>query len=575
ATITVTTEDGNFTATCLVKVENTALKGLAGAYNIGGANADYLSLAAACADINTTAIAGDIQLLICADLEEPKNVGLQNTSEYTITITVDQAAERKITFTQTADNAGPSGNICIGCDMTLTHASATPLSQNIIIDGAYQGDGERWLTLETAATVNKYNGPILIYGNVKNVAVRNTKMIVLNNAGTSNYGVTIRTQTGSALAPANVTIENNYIQNVSGTSAQGLYFQRAGSSTANPSDVTIINNDFVVSTRGIFMGANSGTTTIKGNTFKLRQTATGMLSYGIWGYQNVEGTINITENKFLELSTAANSSAAGVIAIQVGVGGDWTITNNYLTGFNPTFSADAILLRGIVSANVASVNIAHNTLVLNELQNAPAAAEAGQIVLLNAANATSVKNNLVVSYEKNALHTLVANVSEVCANNVYSLDETADNAYYAAGKKTLADYQTLEPSAKAVVVTFTDVTTGDLSLAGSSVGDKNLGVTRLDDVLTDIMGTERATLTYAGAFEASDLTSGTGTSVETLLEGVWYADGIIYNTENTMLQVYNVNGMLVASGTNNINMNGHAAGMYVVRSAAGAIKFVK
>lgn len=548
---------------------------LAGAYNIGGANADYVSLAAACADIDTAMIAGDIQLLICADLEEPKNMGIKNASDYTITITVDQAAERKITFMQTTDNAGPSGNICIGCDMTLTHASAASLTQNVIIDGSYEGDGERWLTLETASGVNKFNGPILIYGNVKNSVVRNTKMIVLNGSGSSNYGVTIRTQTGSALAPEHITIENNYIQNLGGVASQGLYFQRAGTSTANPSDVTIVNNDFVVTTRGIFMGANSGTTVIKGNTFRLRQTATGMLSYGIWGYQNVEGTIEVAENRFQELSTAADGASAGVIAIQVGVGGDWTVTNNYITGFNPTSATADIQLKGIVSAKVGSAAIAHNTIVLNTLVNAPSAAGANSIVMLNANGATSVKNNLVVSYETAARNALVANASEVLANNVYYTDETSENAYYTAEQKTLVDYQTIESTAKSVMVNFTDVAAGDLSLTGSSVGDSNLGVARLDDVLTDIVGTSRAATTYAGAFEASDLTA-TETAVEKLtLNGVWYADGIVYNTENIMLYVYNVNGMLVASGMNNINMNGQVDGMYIVRSAEGALKFVK
>lgn len=551
------------------------IKALAGAYNVGGENADFASLAEACAAINNSTIAGDIQLLVCADLVEPKNMGIKNGSDHTITITVDQAAERKITFTQTGDNAGPSGNICIGCDMTLTHPSATSLTQNVIIDGSYEGDGERWLTLETAAGVNKYNGPILIYGNVKNSAVRNTKMIVLNGSGSSNYGVVIRTQTGSVLAPESIIIENNYIQNLGGAASQGIYFQRAGTSTANPSNVSILNNELVVATRGIFMGANSGTTLIKGNSFKVRQAATGMMSYGIWGYQNVEGTIEIAENKFLELSTAASGASAGIVAIQVGVGGDWNITNNSIAGFNATSAAEKLVMKGIASAMVGSVNIAHNTIVLNQLLNAPSAAEAGQIVLLNANGATAVKNNLVASYETTALNALVANASEACTNNIYYTDETAANAYLATDKKTLADYQAIEPTAKLVQVTFTDAAAGDLSLAESSVGNQNLGVARLDNVLTDIVGKERATTTYAGCYEASDLTD-IGSAVENLtLNGVWYADGIVYNTENVMLYVYNVNGMLVASGMNNINMNGQTDGMYIVRSAEGALKFVK
>jgi hypothetical protein len=50
---------------------------------------------------------------------------------------------------------------------------------------------------------------------------------------------------------------------------------------------------------------------------------------------------------------------------------------------------------------------------------------------------------------------------------------------------------------------FTEAAAGDLRIAGASLTDIDLAVPRLNDVLTDITGAERAELTYAGAHEAA------------------------------------------------------------------------
>jgi hypothetical protein len=62
-----------------------------------------------------------------------------------------------------------------------------------------------------------------------------------------------------------------------------------------------------------------------------------------------------------------------------------------------------------------------------------------------------------------------------------------------------------DANSKSVAVNFVSAT--DLSLTGASIGDYNLAVPRQTTVLTDIAATNRAALTYAGAYEASDLTT--------------------------------------------------------------------
>lgn len=59
------------------------------------------------------------------------------------------------------------------------------------------------------------------------------------------------------------------------------------------------------------------------------------------------------------------------------------------------------------------------------------------------------------------------------------------------------------------------------------------------------------------------------------LDGIWYSQGIIYNTGNVALQVYSANGQLVASGNTDINMTAMPQGVYVVRTAQGTLKFVR
>ncbi len=59
------------------------------------------------------------------------------------------------------------------------------------------------------------------------------------------------------------------------------------------------------------------------------------------------------------------------------------------------------------------------------------------------------------------------------------------------------------------------------------------------------------------------------------LEGVTYADGIVYNTENLPLQIYSVSGMLMKSGCNDIDITSFERGIYIICSDRGAMKIVK
>lgn len=482
-----------------------------GTYTIGTAEGnDFKSLAEAFTAVNAATLTGDVTLQVTSDLAEPKNVGIQNKSEFTITLTVDKAEPRTISFSQAGDNAGPSGNICIGCDMTLTHTCASVETKNIVIDGSFNGSEEKYLTIKSVKGCHKLNGPVLIYGNVKNTTVKNCNLIAENGVGSSLYPVTIRSQKDADYAPDNIVIDGNYIEAVKGTADQGIYFQLTTSGKVKPANITISDNDIVARTRGIYMNGAKNVT-IENNVIQVQQTSAGMLSYGIWGMDNMEGTITIQNNQLVELTTGATAydgSDKGIIGIETCGGAGWVIRNNYIGGFNLTAeAADNITVVGIKGAQWAnSMVIEHNTIAMAD-QNCVitnVALNNGKVCLVKSACKNStIKNNLIVSNEADFANALISPAGTI-ESNVYCTKSYVGSA---DSIKTIADYKAIhEATAKSVeAVEFKDLANGILDLAGASDGDKNLSVAKLADVAEDIYGTERGDITYAGAFEGKAL----------------------------------------------------------------------
>ena len=551
--ITKYNKDGNTTYETMGKGTATIqILSMRGNYTIGILDGcDYASLAEAFTAYNNYAqdnmVSGDVTFQVATDLAEPKNVGLQNPTDYTVTLTVDKAEARTISFSQAGDNAGPSGNICIGCDMTLTHTCASVETKNVVLDGSFNGSEENYLTIKSVAGCHKLNGPVLVYGNVKNTTIKNCNLIAENGVGSSIYPITIRSQKGTDYAPENIVVDGNYIEANKGTADQGIYFQLTTTGKVKPANVTISNNEIVARTRGIFMGGINGAT-IKNNTIKINQTATGMLSYGIWGYQNTEGEFNIEGNMIQELATNANVEAAGIYGI-VANAGKWYIRNNYVSGFNVlATAADNIALVGIQGASAAdTVVIEHNTVAMAEQTNKVANASAAKICLIKAVSGkASVKNNLVVSNEAGFANALVSPAG-IMENNVYCTKSYVGSA---DSIKALVDYKTIhETTAKSVEsVVFENLAQGILDLVDASNGDVNLGVARLADVTTDIYGTERAEFTYAGAFEGKAIQQGPGTDVEDIDVAGAEVQKIIRNGQVLIIRdgkTYNMMGQIV------------------------------
>lgn len=516
ATITVKSADNEtITASCDVTVDL-----LHGTYNIGGASAHYASLSAAATAIRTIGIDGDVTLLVCDDIAENANIGLVNNTDYSITIRPDAAVKRTITFGSQADNAGPSGHLMIGYDLTGWAASA---AKNIYIDGSYNDEGQ-YLEFRAGS-----EGGIVacFYGHVTNSYIKNCRLINTRESGT-NIGVALRVEqlTGGTPtaanktdnSPENIGIENCYIQ-ISGrdVNSNGIQFNGANAKTAGtgyPTDCYIRGCEIHARQRGIHLNG-SNNVTIEGNTFHIQFASTGYLANAILG-GSATGMVSVKSNKFIDLVTAnKNSGNYGMQAIAASGGATmWEIENNYFAGMGATASTDnnsqLVYLR---CGDPCTVR--HNTFYMPSLSNKPATAltSANPIACVHLAGSNTyvVKNNIFVSEETVANNSLIRGTinATYVNNNIYF--HSGGNAAIMAGAETYmttwAEFTTKDAGSKWAEPVFSNAATGDLGIVEAN---DDLKVARLNDILTDLFGNDRNDPTYAGACEPVGVTNITG-----------------------------------------------------------------
>ena len=502
---------------------------MSGAYTVGaGDSYDYKSMAEAGMAIKEAEFTGDVTLLICTDLTETVNTGIVNKSEYTLTIRPDKDENRTITYTTTVDNTGPTAVFAIGGDMTMTPGStigwASIPTKNVVIDGAAEGESTPRLEI----TNEKWGTNVLLYGDVQNVVIKNC-ILTGRSSGTA-YALVFRSEnyakTSNNVAPKNCLVENCVLQS-SSSSSQTIYFQgnQANSAAGYPADITIRNCDIKAHTRGMFLYGVNGLN-VEGCTFDLSETQGGYLCHGILG-NTVKGTINVRGNKFIKNSTKNTSAGEyGLQTITASGGADvWVIENNYFAGYNALASGTTTVESRLLGVRCGdSCVVRHNTFYMPKLTYAPGTALVGThaIALLWLAGSKQypVQNNIFICEEETANVSLIRGGlnPNVTGNVFYHNGGNAAIVAAAPSCMTFADLETSYPAQAATSkwtnVTFTDAANGDLSLAGSSDGDINLAVDRLDDVLTDIEGTERGEKTYAGAYEAGEFQEGPGTALE-------------------------------------------------------------
>ncbi|MBR0310714.1 MAG: hypothetical protein IJQ97_07505, partial [Paludibacteraceae bacterium] len=473
-----------------------------GAYNIGGETADFATLSEAISAIETNGMMGDVDLVICADLAENTNIGITNNTDYTLTIRPDKAEKRTITYGDQADNDGPSGHILVGALMAKDF-NTTLATKNVWFDGSVDGEGQ-YLEIRAGAVGGR---TVVFYGDVTNSGIKNCRIINPRATGT-NYAVEIRTEKNSDKRPVGIVIENNYIEDNGSANTQAIQFNGSQSATADgkPKDVVIRNNEIVANLRCIFFnGAENAV--IEGNTFRLAKASAGFLAHGIMGNAQ-KGAIIVRGNKFLELGTMnASAGEYGICGITASGNADvWVIENNVFAGLDAKadVAGKNITLRYVRCGD--SCVVRNNTFYLPAQTYKPAtdlvAAQAVTCLWLAGTKLYIAENNLLVSEETEVNNSLIRGaLNENVKNNVFF--HKGGNAAVLAGAvvaKTWEEFAALEGTAgsKWTEPKFVDAANGDFAIAEYNEG---LLIPRLESVLTDIDGKDRAEQTCAGAFE--------------------------------------------------------------------------
>lgn len=512
ADITVTTTDGSLTATCAVTV--VAPDPLSGTYKIGGAEADFTTLYSAVDYLNHWGISGNTTFLICGNLTETHNIGLVNTSAYTITIKPDADADRIISFTQVDDNDGPSGAFVIGSNAANIGWAGTA-TRNIVIDGLASAEATHNMTIKTPSGFGATAGPIVIYGSVTNTTIRNCRII--NEISPTAMCITLRNNqpTGSASTsddyPDGVIIENNYIATPNASNGQAIYVNGSKATTTGPSNIVIRGNEISASSRGIFLyGLNN--ISIDNNTFHMN-SASGYDCAAIYGLTSA-GNINIRNNQILSLTSnnTSETTAHGLNGIIAGSGGNWLIENNLITGFDATSDGRKGHLIGIKTGGTpSSIKILHNTFYMPAFSHTMTSTllSAKPVTLLYIAGGTPiVKNNIFISQETSCVNSLIRGALNAnCTNNVFY--SAGGNGVIVDGASACANWAEFctKYSAQALTSTYQQVElTENYKPTSAYVDNVNLAVTPIAEVTTDIEGTTRnTTKTYAGCYEASNI----------------------------------------------------------------------
>ncbi|MDD8018838.1 MAG: hypothetical protein PHP42_10735, partial [Bacteroidota bacterium] len=538
----------------LVLFCTSAFAQLSGTYYIGttgtrpgGGDPDYLTFKSAINALNTQGINGDVTMYFTSDLTEPSTCQLGvNTGSFSITFKpYSTVTSVTLTFNKSANLTGSGwfGMWVIGSKDTTAAGSLTS-TNNVIIDGSKTVSGTtRDLNIITTGTVTSAY-PLRIAGACNNITVKNC--ILANNGytgGSSSYVVRISAKATASAAdsvPTNITIQNNYIVNVGGSAGHGILIDGVSTLTTFSSGVVIRDNLIVARTRGIMLNY-SGSTDIFKNTFRVKQTTSGLLSYAVFGF-NVGGglssIINIYNNVIDSLQTGqlTASGSFGIAGIYCASNATWNIYNNMISNFYTTATADPNLQNIFgVYASAGTVNIYHNTISMNQLAYTLSANTRPQtyagIYVTGTATATA-KNNIITCSEAgdSSYAMYVANGSLTTDyNDLFQANAAGYTGFISAtAQQSLANWQSAsfqDANSKNVSVTFTSV--NDLHLTGGSNGDVNLiGATGLG-IATDIDGDVRSgTFPYMGADEAGtplpvELNSFTATSNGNHVELQW------------------------------------------------------
>lgn len=514
----------------LFLVATSAFAQFAGTYHIGaagtkpgGGDPEFASLQAACDTLTKVGLSGDATFLITSDLTEAVNVALApETNGFTLTFKPAPSVTPTITFTQTTDNTGASGNWIFGPpDILTTSASNYGLKviRNFVIDGSNTvGGTTRDLTIQNVAAAHVNSAPLRFLGDVNNVTIKNVIVKQLSTStSTSNcYGIVFvdRYDGANYWTPDSITVMNCDIT-ANGTKAtNALGFTNSGTIAAGgqfTSTVAILDNKLTGGNRGIALFYAGGDVMISGNEISVAQVNGGYLSYGILPLSlQSAATVTFANNKITQLATINSTAGSyGIIGISASSGASWKIYNNMISGFATTTAVVDPSIARVWGIQVAgpTADVSHNTIYMPELAYTTSLNNTTQNytgIYLNSGTVNAL-NNIIVSPGTADTSFGIYNAGATLTSNYNNVNGTKYFGYSGGLQSTLNDWTTAtSQDANTTTRPVTVVSPTDLHLTGSSNGDSYLIGTPLAEVPKDIDDENRSlSYPYKGADEAS------------------------------------------------------------------------
>ncbi|PKL85808.1 MAG: hypothetical protein CVV22_06540 [Ignavibacteriae bacterium HGW-Ignavibacteriae-1] len=471
--------------------------------------------------LNSGILTGDVEVIISTDIPESGTIALgkllyEGAEYYNVTFKPSEAKVKRL-----------SGALASGSIISLVGASY------VTFDGSYDGEG-RYLEITNQQT-SGYNAAIAIgsggamldggkFVTIQNCVIFNN--YILSTSGSFGIIVTDGAITTSASSPGvnNLTIRNNEIYK----SSYGIV--AAGSSSSSLQNLLIENNEIGSTTTGSEISVKgldityTDNVVIRGNKIFNFTTAYSTTRTGI-EITGSTSTNALIENNIIYGMKQTASSTVGCYGINILGGTGHSIVNNYISDITTSRMSSTSTTGNPFGIRVGSGSghkIWHNTIIMKGSQ---AAAGTTPSLTANIIFSSSYLNNDV---RGNILHNSISGVNGTSSFNIflYSTSNLTNvlsildhNNYTIGGDHgKYGGYGTSYPFSN-VATTLTawknmtgkdvnsfSVTTyhigdTDMHLNSSSVGNTNLMIPRMDDVLYDSDGELRKGSTYVGADE--------------------------------------------------------------------------
>ncbi len=373
--------------------------------------------------------------------------------------------------------------------------------------------------------------------NMHGIRLEASSSASLTTNATSNPTFNVTGNTISNISVPFAGVTSTFIRcigtvNTQGTSSTAQLFPKVNITNntihSNSTASTLANYASGVVTGIHFAGTSSAVSTdvqvISRNTiYNLSATNTGNFGAVVIGILATTGLHDINRNRIYDLKNAATtngSTSPGLVGITVrSATGASTTANNFIS--LGTGVTQALQIYGFLQNFNATgpVNVYHNSIYIGGTAGAgdkrsAAVVRGTELFGTGIATPMNVKNNILYNTRTGGAGSqyVIVNSETTPATgftsdaNVLNNANPATLAMWSATNNDLATYKTNsgDATSRTITVNFADVATGDLHLAGASIGDNNLAAAPIAGITVDYDGTTRnPSPVYIGADETA------------------------------------------------------------------------